>query len=303
MKKLILPLFSLITCAATAQFSIVPQVGMETFRTTIKQGDFSSFSPLGQQFAPSLSVRMAYKLKSGLGAFLGVATNSPAVEFKFTDLQTPASSYTASAKDLQLRLEAGYQFTSKPITLRKSVSASSYAGKWPQASSGGKQGGCARKMCGRMNNSASRYSNTSLATAAKDNGLFMRIKPSVGLALAPTGSKMETETKAGQTSYIYKSGWNTALIAGTAFEFGTRNQSRLIVSISYLKGLGNNTQTLTNSDALKPTVTTLSSKTSGFNIGLGIPLSFSKKTPVIQNPPIERPSYRGRCQRYRTYEL
>ncbi|MEJ7683231.1 MAG: hypothetical protein WKG06_36315 [Segetibacter sp.] len=55
MKKLILPLFASITFAANAQFSIQPQVGMETLRTTIKSSDFSAFFPMGMQIAPALA--------------------------------------------------------------------------------------------------------------------------------------------------------------------------------------------------------------------------------------------------------
>ncbi len=303
MKKLILPLFALITYASNAQLSIVPQVGVETFRTTIKSGDFSSFSPLGQQFTPSLAVRMAYTSRSGQGAFFGVATSSPAVDFKFTNPQNAQTSYTASASGLQLRLEAGYQFTSKPITIGKPVYKNNYAGKNGQKNSAAKQNGCSRSMCSRMKNSQSDYKKAAAGKMKQDNRLYMRIKPSLGLAIVPTGSRMETETKGGQTVYSYRAGLNTALIAGTAFEFGSRNQAKLLVSINYLKGLGNNTQTVTNNEGSKTTSTAFSSKTSGFNINVGIPFSFSKKTKIIQNRQSSTPSRYGHCRGYKVYQL
>jgi hypothetical protein len=305
MKKLILPFFTLITYASNAQFSIVPQVGVETFRTTLSSGDFSSFSPLGVQFAPRLAVRMAYNLKSGQGAFLGVATNSPGVVYKFTDPQNARSAYSASAGDYNVRLEGGYQYTSKPITLRKAANTkntNSSAGRCGQKYEVAQKPGCSRYRAAGMCNS-NRSSTSYAKLASPDRGMFMRIKPSVGLALAPSGSELETTTKGAMTTYKYTSGWNTALIAGTAFEFGTREQSKLVVSINYLRGLGNNSQTIVNNELIKSPTTTLSSKTSGFNISVGIPFSFSKKTTVVQTPQYKSSSQRGQCGRYRIYHM
>ena len=301
MKILILPFFALMTYAADAQLSIVPQAGVETFRTTIKPGALSSFSPLGQQFAPSIGIRMGYSLKSGHGAFVGVATNSPAVKFQFTDPEAARTSNAAAAKDLQLRLEAGYQFTSKPITLRKPAVKTNVGSRYNQRNSTERQGSCARSMCTRMRNPVADNNKTALRKMTADKGLFMRIKPSVGFAVVPTGTIMETEIKGGQTTYNYSAGLNTALIAGTAFEFGTRNQPKFIVSVNYLQGLGNNTQTITTND-LKPVSTTFSSKTAGFNINFGIPFNLKKKPTFAENKPTT-PYRSGRCSRYRTYQL
>jgi hypothetical protein len=303
MKNLILPFFTLIMYASHAQFSIVPQVGVETFRTTIKPGNYSSISPLGQQFSPNLSVRMAYTLKSGQGAFFGVGTNSPAVNFQFTDPQNAQTSYTASAKDVQLRLEAGYQFTSKPITLRKPAFKNNYGSWYNQRNSTAKRSSCTRSMCDRKRNAARGDNKMASKKMASDKGLYMRLKPSVGVAVVPTGSTVGTEIKGARTMYTYNAGLRTALIAGTAFEFGSRNQPRFIVSVNYLKGLGNNTQTITTNEDLKSSVTSFSSKTSGFNINLGIPFSLKKKTTFVQNKQLTRPSRYSRCSRYKTYEL
>lgn len=305
MKKLILPLFAFISFTSNAQFSILPQLGMEALRTTIQSGDFSSFSPAGLQLAPRLSVRAAYNLKSGQGAFLGVATGSPAVQFKFTDPKSARDAYTTATKDLQLRLEVGYQFTSKPITLKKSVNtktanANNYPAWYaPNASSRGSSCAARRMSCGMR----SATGNMQTKAVAKDNGVYMRIKPSIGLVLTPSQGGVETKTVAGGTAYSYTAASSTALIAGTAFEIGKRNEPGLVVSINYLRSLGNNTQTLTSNDVLKPTVTTFSSMASGFNIGVGVPLSFKKKTVVTQVPQFIQPSHHGQCGRYRIYQM
>jgi hypothetical protein len=304
MKTIILPLFALVSYASNAQFSIVPRVGMETFRTTITPGNFSSFSPMSQQFAPSLSVRMAYQLRSGQGAYVGVASNSQAVNFTFADPLQAASSYTTAAKNFQLRLEGGYQFTSKAITLRKPVKTNDFASRFTGRNMGQRASGCSHSRCGGMRNSTNTSASSLSKMAPKDEGLFLRIQPSVGLAFAPLGGAMETNTKDGSTNYTYRAGSNAAVAAGTAFEFGSRTQTKFIVSVSYLKGLGNNTQTVTSNQTLKPTTTTFSSTTSGFNVSLGIPIIFKKKPVVIQAPAIiNRPAHYGRCGQYRLNQL
>ena len=305
MKKLILPLFAIISYTSNAQFSILPQLGMETLRTTIQSGDFSSFSPAGLQFAPRLSVRAAYNLKSsGQGAFLGIATGSPAMQFKFADPKSARDVYTTATKDLQLRLEAGYQFTSKPITLKKSanttvVNTRSYAPMYGHGQSSLGRNCSGRQMRCGMRSAASRDASAISRAVSKDNGVYMRIKPSIGVAFAPSQVGVTTEMSAGKTIYSYTAGSNTALIAGTAFEIGKRNEPGLVLSINYIRGLGNNTQTITSTEVLKPTVTTFSSMTSGFNISVGVPLSFKKKTVVTQAPQITQPYHRGQCGRYR----
>lgn len=294
MKKIILPMFALLSYASMAQLSILPQVGMEASRTTIKSTDFSSFAPAGMQFAPRLSLRMMYKFKTGQSVFAGVATSAAPVEFSFSDPFAAKNSFTQSSKDLQLRFEGGYQFSTKPITLRKPVFATVFTNRFAQRYGGGQRG---YGRCG-MRNAAG--GNISYKTVEKVKGLYMRIKPSIGLALAPSAGKIETETENGQTTYEYKAGFNTAVIAGAALEFGTRNHTDLVVSLNYVKGIGNNEQTLTTGTDVKPVKTTFSSKTSGFNLSIGIPISLNKTKSSSQHTQCTRSSYHGQCGRFRS---
>jgi len=216
--------------ASTGQFSVLPQVGVETFNTSIKPGNSSYFSPLGQQLAPRLGVQMAYTVKSGHGAFLGLATSSPAVEFKFTDPDKATTMYTAATKELQLRFEGGYQFTSKPIALKKATNTNVTSTRSFDHGSASNYSRCGRSMCSRRYNQSSRYSNPSAKTASQDKGLYMRVKPSLGVAYAPSGTQLMTSANGGQSEYVFKSGLNTAIIAGTAFEFGSREQAKFVVA-------------------------------------------------------------------------
>ena len=241
MRKTITLLFVLMSCVTNAQFSIQPQIGLENSRTTIKSNEFASFSPMGMQFAPRLAVRMNYKFKTGHGVFFGVATSSQAVEFKFTDPQAARTTYKATEKGLQLHLEGGYQYSTKPIALGKAGSAN----KAGHRCGSGEQHKCISKPGCGQHSSTSHCSKTSNKTTAANKGWYMRIVPSAGLAFIPSGAeKIETETKGGQTTYEYKAGWNTAFIAGTAFEFGSLKQSKFVVSVNFLKGLGNKEETI-----------------------------------------------------------
>lgn len=296
MRKIFTLLFGIISFAVNAQFSIQPQIGLENSRTTIRSNEFACFAPLGLHFAPQLGIRMNYKLKTGHGAFLGVSTSSQAVEFKFTDGQTARTNYTATGKELQLRLEAGYQFTSKPIALGKSGTANSSGKRYD----GGKSNFSANHHgCGQRS-FASHCSRNNNVPRGTNKGLYMRITPSAGLAFVPSGDNgIETETKAGQTTYEYKAGWNTAFITGAAFEFGSRRQSKFVISLNYLKSLGGNEETISTIANGKATTTTFRSNASSFTVSLGIPLSFKKYKAEPQRAQFKRPDYRSRCGQYR----
>lgn len=296
MRNTITLLFILMSCVANAQFSIQPQIGLESSRTTVKSNEFTSFSPMGMQFAPRLVVRMDYKFKTGHGVFFGLGTSSQAVEFKFTDPQAARTNYTATKKELQLRLEGGYQFSTKPIALGKSGN-SNVAG---HRCGGGEQHKLVSRPpgCGQYSSLGHCSRNSNKPTTANKQW-YMRIVPSAGLALIPSGAKrIETETKGGQTTYEYKAGWNTALIAGTAFEFGSRKQSRFVVSVNYLKSLGNQEETINTVANGKPIATSLRSNTSGFNVSLGVPINLNKNKSSSQKKESLRSNNQHRCGEY-----
>lgn len=295
---------------ANAQFSIQPQIGLENTRTAVKYND-QSVVPVGMQFSPMFAVQMDYKSKQGHGAFVGVSTSSPAIDFQFSDLQTAATSYNASRQNIQLRFEGGYEFSTKPIYFSKGNTSNTPAYKPANRCAGREQQSCSGKVncqqhscAGRMNcgqHSREMCSKDPNKTMAKNNGSYMRIIPSVGVAFIPSQpSEIETKTQGTQTTYDYKAGaWNTALIAGTAFEFGNNRHAKFIVNINYLKGIGNmDTKTINSVSNGKAVSSTISSNTSGWNVKLGIPLSFSKKPQ--QRKQCERSTYNGKCGQERS---
>ena len=275
-------LFLIVGFIAKAQFSIVPQVGVENSKTTVSYNGSSNYAPLGTTFSPQASVRMDYKFKKGHGPFVGLATSRSGINYSFSNPETGKTIYTASRDNMQLRLEGGYQLTTKPIYFNKSGSANksnkSSAEKYSTKLS------CRdyiRSHCG------SKSSQSVAKTAAKGKGSWVAIQPSAGMAFVPTASAAEIATN-GQgnlTNYEYTAGnWKTALIAGTGFIFGKNDQQKLVVSINYLKGIGNlQDQSLTTMNASKPVTTNISSNSSNWNLRVGIPFSLTKtKKPVTQ---------------------
>ena len=331
MKKIILPLLALTSLAASAQFSVQPQLGIETSLTKMRLNGLSSFSPEGMQVAPRIGLRMEYKMKTGHGAFLGVATGNSPVQLSFSEPSSAQTIYKTATEGLQLRLEGGYQFTSKKISLGKgSSSKQTYTrpeqkfghgefrgfsggdfgrfgggefrgfggGEFNRHGAGASHHGGGPGRCGQR---ISESHHSIASRVAKDDGMYMRIKPSAGIAFVPSATNgLVTNTKGGQTTYEYNTGINTAVIAGTAFEFGRGNTPKFVVSVNYLKSLGNNDQTLITGTSAKPAVNTFSSRTSGFVVSMGLPLNLSKKAAAApQKKQCYRSGYEGRCGRYR----
>ncbi|HMJ48149.1 MAG TPA: hypothetical protein VK498_12520 [Ferruginibacter sp.] len=295
MKNTITLLLILVGCAANAQFSLQPQIGLENSKTTIHSNESGSFSP-GMKFAPRLGLLMNYSFKSGHGGFFGISTNSQAAELKFADPQSILSNYTISGKSLQPVLEGGYQFRSKPISLGSCHSAASSS-----SNSCKNKSSCAGKISHCQNISMSHCSKPSSKSNVSGKTLYMRIIPAAGIVYKPTGAgKIESETKNGQTTYEYNADARTALKAGTSFEFGSLNRPKFVISINYLKNLGNSEETINSVSNGKTQATTFRTRSSAFNVSLGFPLNFSKATSSSQKRGCHRSSP-SRCGQYRIY--
>jgi hypothetical protein len=249
--------FVAIGYAANAQkFSLLPQVGFENSETKISYNNLQSFSPLGIKFSPQASLRLNYSSKQGHGFFLGVASSRSLVSFNFTDPETGMNNFTATTGNMQWRMEGGYQFSSKPLSLKCSSS-------------------CARS-CSRNSNS----NKEKQPSLSRNKNSWVRIQPSIGMGFIPAvKSDLVSKTNAGQTTYQYNAGnWNTALIAGTGLEFGRGSTRQFTISINYIKGIGNlNNQVISSEEAGKTVMTTLSSTTSGWSVRAGIPFTLKAK--------------------------
>ena len=286
--------FVALAYAAHAQFSLTPKAGIESSRTTINYNDLHCLSPLGAVISPQIGLRLDYKFKKQHGPYVGLGTNRSAVAFQFDNPEQGMTNYTADPGKLGLRLEGGYTYSFKPIHFNKSsaAAAKSSASKTTapkQTQATPSRSGCRKYSssngCGSKEKSASKSScgdKSSKATPAvaknpKNLGWNMRIQPSAGVAFN-TSTPDNIVTGKNGTTYQYNAGnWKTAFIAGTDFEFGKGRTRMFTVGVQYIQGLDNmGTETITSSTGTKSTTTYLNSKSSAWNLTVGIPFSLSK---------------------------
>jgi hypothetical protein len=280
--------FAFVACsyAANAQFSLLPQVGFENSKTIIRYNDLNSFSPLGVRFSPQASLRLNYASKQGHGFFLGVASSRSVVSFNVSNPENGMNNYAAATGNMQLRLEGGYQFSTPGINIGKSNNKSQATKKQVPTSANKTErtysGRCGRNYSYSNRCSANRSSEKQQAEKSKGTS-WIRIQPSIGMGFIPAiQTDVLTKTPGGQTSYEYRAGnWNTALITGANVEFGKNNKSLFTLSVNYFNGMGNlGKQTVSTVQNNKTTITTLQSDASGWNLRVGIPVSFIKNRAV-----------------------
>jgi hypothetical protein len=99
------------------KLSLTPQVGFENSKTSVNYNELGSFAPLGGEFNPQVSLRLDYKFKQGFGPYFGASTSRSVVLYSFNDIENGMNLYNATKANMQVRMEAGYQFTTKPILL------------------------------------------------------------------------------------------------------------------------------------------------------------------------------------------
>jgi hypothetical protein len=296
--------FVVFSYAAKAQkFSLLPQVGFENSKTTIRYNNSSSFAPAGINFSPQAGLQFVYRSKPGHGFFLGASSSRSIVAFSFTQPETGMTDYKTHTGDLQLRLEGGYQYSSKPLQLKK-------PGKTSQPA---ENKVAEKKKCGSYsyNNRCSKNKTASsllenpyhIKKAAVNKGSWLRLQPSAGLGLIPSvKTDIITKTQNSQTTYEYRAGnWNTALITGMGLEFGKNNSRLFTLSINYFKGIGNlDKQTLATTVGTKTVTTQLQSRVSGWNMRVGVPFTLGSKKPAIKkqaDKKTEQP--RSKCGQYK----
>lgn len=279
-----------------AQLSLLPQLGFENSRTSVAFNKQASFAPLGGKLSPQAAIRLDYKFKKGHGPFIGAATSRSLVTYNFSDPEAGTNVYTASRGGTQLRLEGGYQLSSKPIFLKKAAASNVSSGQYKKSG---------QRTCGKsMVRSGCGSKKTTAAAKPKDTRSWVRVQPSLGLAYIPGTPRSEIYTKSGaaQSAYVYNAGnWTTGFISGVGFEFGKASQSKFVVSLNYVKGISNlENRNLTTGTGNKATVTSIRSGASGWNVRMGIPISFARKQAVVKKPAAEKTnSPKRNCSEYK----
>jgi hypothetical protein len=257
--------------AASAQLTLTPKTGIEQSFTSVGYNNQSKFSPMGAAVSPQFAVRLDYRFKNIHGPFAGIATSRSVLAYQFTDPETGFTNFTASRGDMQLRFEAGYQVSTKPITLGKAKPAARASAPAPavKKSCGGYS---AMSRCGQ----ARKAMQPVQPAVANNEPMNLRIQPFAGMAFVPNPV---TALSTANAMYTYKAGnWNTAFIAGTNFEVGKGAARKFVVGVQYLKGLGNlDNETLVTTTGTKATTTQLRSGSSAWNVTVGVPITLAKK--------------------------
>ncbi|HKO80272.1 MAG TPA: hypothetical protein VJU78_07760 [Chitinophagaceae bacterium] len=291
--------------AAKAQkFSLLPQVGFENSKTTIRYNNSSSFAPAGVVFSPQVSLQFAYKSKPAHGAFIGASSSRSTVPFSFTNPETGMENYKTITGKMQVRLEGGYQFSSKPIYFKKqgNTTAKQDENKITEKKSCGSYS--YKSSCMKNKTEANRSSDPAKWKQAGINkGSWVRIQPSVGMGFIPSvKTDVITKMQNGQTTYEYRAGnWNTALVTGMGFEFGKNNTRLVTLSVNYFKGIGNlDKQIVSTVIGTKTLTTQLQSEVSGWNMRIGVPFTLGAKKPAIKQQPVKKAEQsRPKCGQYK----
>jgi hypothetical protein len=274
---------------AQQRLSLTPQVGFENSKTSVNYNDLGSFAPLNGEFNPQISLRLDYKFKQGFGPYIGASTSRSVVLYNFSDIENGMSLYNATKADMQLRLEAGYQFTTNQLFFNKARSSGNTSSSKTTKTKSSCGSYSYRSHCSKSYSSRSArcQGKNSIAKKpeVKNKGGWVRLQPSVGIGFIPsTKTDVITKTQGGQTVYEYRAGnWNTAFMTGMGFEFGRNNQRLVNVSMNYFTGIGNmNKQTVSGVSGTKTSYANLESNASGWNMRIGIPFTLAEKKPAKQ---------------------
>jgi hypothetical protein len=274
MRKAALTSLVFVACgfATNAQLTVTPRVGIEQALTCVQYNNSSRISPMNSNFSPQVALRADYLFGKKHGPFAGIASNRSVVTYEFTNPETGDKEFIAGQGDWKLRLEAGYQVSSKAVPLGRTVRTSD-----KQAIQGTSPCAARRMMLAQT-------------AAAKKPVMNMRIQPYAGMAFVPNPQTAITSNfRSNETVYQYSAGnWTSAIITGINAVFAKGEINKYVVGIQYLKGIGNlNKETLISPLDGKEMYTQLSSRSAAWNVTIGMPLNFTKNKPVEQT--IESP--------------
>lgn len=301
MRNAVLPgmLVLFIGSAANAQLSIQPQIGLEQSRTSFNFNN-SSFASLPNLLDARGAIRLDYKFKKGHGPYMSVGSAPGTSNVQFNSFDNVLHNYTTSVGATQLRLEGGYQYTSKRINFKKGSSQQTTAATRTTTNT------TTQKRCGSYSYRSS-ASNARAMAPKVDNRFNMRLQPSAGAAFIP-GAKENVTVDPGmnQTNFQYRAGnYTSALATGLGFLFAKGTRDLFSLNLYHWKGLSNlDNETLTRVVEGKTTTSQISSKTSSWSLSLGLPLQFQKQKQVKQAAPVKsvekQENYKSRCGQYRS---
>ncbi|HUR09983.1 MAG TPA: hypothetical protein VM012_01360 [Flavitalea sp.] len=297
--------------AATAQkLSLSPQIGIERNNTTLRYTDVASFSPLCQNLSPQASLRLDYRFRKGHGPYTEIGTTRPVVSVDFRTVEGATSNTSAETGPFRLKIEGGYQLSSKPFFFKKSARKidipkvvempSTVKKSCGGSSSYGYRGHCSRKS-GEELAAKSMKRIPEKMTRAVNKGWSFRIQPSLGAAYVPA-LKNDVVLKNGNSEFTYNAGnYDLAVVSRLGFEFAKNHDRMFTIAVQYLKGVGNlGSRSVSSMSGTKTHITQVQSAVSGWSLKAGIPLNLSHKKPdkKIMEQKHNTPS---KCQQYKMH--
>jgi hypothetical protein len=221
-------------------------------------------------FSPQAAIRMDYLINKVHGPFVGITTSRSLVTYQFTNPETGNQQFAASRGDWQLRYEAGYQVSSKSFQMSKV--------KMPAKPSTAGLSPCA---AGRAMHNYYR----AVEEAARKPVMNVSIQPYAGMAFIPN-PKTTLSATGNSTAAVYQynaGNWNTAFISGLNFAFAKGSEKKFVMSLQYLKGMGNmGNNTLVSLTDNKQIITHLASTASAWSFSVGMPLNLTKTKAAVQ---------------------
>ena len=272
--------------ALHAQLSLLPYVGYEQSHAKVNYNNGLSAKDINGFLKAGL--RADYRLKGGHSPFVNLTSNPAPATFAFDKTGSLVNQVQASA--LQFRMEAGYQYSSKPIRLGKgSAPKSSQA----TASSATKEG------CGSIIFRSCGSKKQAAKTAPPSQSLNMRLQPSVAVAYIPASVQGVTQTTSG---FDYTPSWKTAVVPAMNVEFAKGTQRLFTLGVFYTQPFGQDDEAISTMVENKSLTTNLQPQMSSWGLTLGIPFSFAKSNqPKDVKSPTETKKYTEKKSCTRTY--
>ncbi|HEV7332063.1 MAG TPA: hypothetical protein VGN63_13590 [Flavisolibacter sp.] len=269
--------------AVHAQFSLLPYAGFEQSNNSLRYGSGYSASDVNGNLKAGL--RADYRLKGGHSPFFNLTTSPAPVSFRFDRAGSLLNAADAVRGNLQLRLEAGYLYNSKPIQLGKKRGAIPPAAETVTFTS------TRKSSCGSYT-SRSRCGTTTktVRKVSENKTLNMRLQPALALAYIPSS---EQRIKPNTNGFDYTVGtWRTALVPSMGFAFAKGSQSLFTLTAFYTRALGQKEELALTQVESKIIQTPLEQRTSTWGLSLGFPISFAKQKSANVQTITERKVYR-----------
>jgi len=288
-------LFLLLGTAAHAQWSLLPQLGIERPSADLRVNGQKVTGSLDGERVFKAALRTDYRFKSGHGPYASIGSSPAALRVQFDDPQDLSANYATATSGQQWRLEGGYGFSTKPIYFKKG-GAKNAVSKSTQTMT---RTVVVKKSCGSYTYTY-RCQRSAPQQQTKNTAFNLRLQPAVGMAYLP--DVKETVTQKGNVTTYRAGNWNTAFVSSLGFELAKGTHRFLTLQLAYTKGIGNlGTQSVSTITDAKTVVTSLRSNASSWALTAGIPIQLTKRTaaPVKSAPKqeVEKERTYKRCSR------